>query len=64
MNIVLVEGRNLMSKDDNEISDAYVKFRLGNEKYKSKVIDLKCFYTNLIFQIQIEYPKIIESYLV
>ena len=47
MNIVLVEGRNLMSKDDNEISDAYVKFRLGNEKYKSKVINLKCFYTNL-----------------
>lgn len=47
MNIVLVEGRNLMSKDDNEITDAYVKFRLGNEKYKSKVINLKCFYTNL-----------------
>lgn len=47
MNIVLVEGRNLMSKDNNEVSDAYVKFRLGNEKYKSKVIYLKCFYTNL-----------------
>ena len=40
MNIVLVEGRNLMSKDNNEVSDAYVKFRLGNEKYKSKVIYL------------------------
>lgn len=34
--IVLVEAQDLMAMDDNGLSDPYVKFRLGNEKYKSK----------------------------
>ncbi|KAJ9576046.1 hypothetical protein L9F63_007146, partial [Diploptera punctata] len=36
--IVLVEGKNLLPMDIDGFSDPYAKFRLGNEKYKSKVI--------------------------
>lgn len=37
--IVLVEGKNLLACDpETGTSDPYVKFRLGNEKYKSKVV--------------------------
>ncbi|CAL1542502.1 unnamed protein product, partial [Lymnaea stagnalis] len=36
VNITLVEGSNLVAMDDNGLSDPYVKFRLGPEKYRSK----------------------------
>lgn len=35
--IVLIDGRSLVARDDDGFSDPYVKFRLGNERYKSKV---------------------------
>lgn len=34
--IVLIEARNLPSDTENNICEPYVRFRLGNEKYKSK----------------------------
>lgn len=41
VNIVLIEARNLPAMDSNKLADPYVRFKLGNEKYKSKVIS-KC----------------------
>ncbi|KAL6422907.1 hypothetical protein ACFW04_010433 [Cataglyphis niger] len=37
--IVLVEAKNLLPMDIDGLADPYVKFRLGTEKYKSKVIN-------------------------
>jgi len=35
--IVIMHGQNLLSMDDNGFSDPYVRFKLQNEKYKTKV---------------------------
>ncbi|XP_053734907.1 multiple C2 and transmembrane domain-containing protein 1-like isoform X3 [Synchiropus splendidus] len=37
-NIALIEGRNLIPMDSNGLSDPYVKFRLGHQKYRSKTV--------------------------
>ncbi|XP_031559234.1 multiple C2 and transmembrane domain-containing protein 1-like isoform X2 [Actinia tenebrosa] len=36
VSIILVEGKKMIPMDDSGLSDPYCKFRLGNERYKSK----------------------------
>ncbi|KAG8456372.1 hypothetical protein GDO86_002233 [Hymenochirus boettgeri] len=38
VSITLIEGQDLKAMDANGLSDPYVKFRLGNQKYKSKTL--------------------------
>uniref|UniRef100_A0A3Q3VW59 C2 domain-containing protein n=1 Tax=Mola mola TaxID=94237 RepID=A0A3Q3VW59_MOLML len=38
VSISLIEGRDLQPMDANGLSDPYVKFRMGHQKYKSKTI--------------------------
>ncbi|KAJ8285476.1 hypothetical protein GJAV_G00027220 [Gymnothorax javanicus] len=38
VSISLIEGRDLQPMDTNGLSDPYVKFRMGHQKYKSKTI--------------------------
>ncbi|XP_065821478.1 multiple C2 and transmembrane domain-containing protein 1 isoform X4 [Labrus bergylta] len=38
VSISLIEGRSLQPMDANGLSDPYVKFRMGHQKYKSKTI--------------------------
>ncbi|XP_020625848.1 multiple C2 and transmembrane domain-containing protein 1-like isoform X1 [Orbicella faveolata] len=36
VSIILVEGKKMIPMDDSGLSDPYCRFRLGNEKYKTK----------------------------
>ncbi|CAF1029366.1 unnamed protein product, partial [Brachionus calyciflorus] len=38
LNVILIECNNLLAMDENGFSDPYVKFRLENERYRSKTI--------------------------
>jgi Ca2+-dependent lipid-binding protein len=37
LSVVLLNGKSLPATDDNGFSDPYCKFKLGAEKFKSKV---------------------------
>ena len=37
LNIVLIDGTDLKAMDSNGLSDPYVKIKMENEKYRSKV---------------------------
>ncbi|XP_027518743.1 multiple C2 and transmembrane domain-containing protein 1 isoform X3 [Corapipo altera] len=38
VSVTLIEGRELKAMDANGLSDPYVKFRMGHQKYKSKIV--------------------------
>nr|XP_047902568.1 multiple C2 and transmembrane domain-containing protein 1 isoform X4 [Anser cygnoides] len=38
VSVTLIEGHELKAMDANGLSDPYVKFRLGHQKYKSKIV--------------------------
>ncbi|ESO10061.1 hypothetical protein HELRODRAFT_97320 [Helobdella robusta] len=62
VNIVLVEGRQLIAMDDNGFSDPYVKFQLGNEKFKSKC-KLKTLNPKWVETFDIDWLESDQSYL-
>ncbi len=37
LNIILIDGSDLKAMDSNGLSDPYVKIKMDNEKYRSKV---------------------------
>lgn len=37
MHLVLIDGKDLKAMDTNGLSDPYVKIKMENEKYRSKV---------------------------
>lgn len=38
LNVVLIEANNLLSIDETDLSNPYVKVRLENERYRSKTV--------------------------
>ena len=61
VNIVLIEGTNFLSVNESGFSDPYVKFKLENEKYRSKVIYLFNRFSVRIFSRFYFDPKIIRK---